>query len=70
VELIRLLNKHRLEPKRMRLVHNCSDEPATMVLLEAVKGAGAWLDVEPPLILRNHDGQYTQEVSKFLGESL
>src|SRR3990172_1672793 len=45
VELIRLLNKHRLEPKRMRLVHNCSDEPATMVLLEAVKGAGAWLYV-------------------------
>jgi len=66
VELILLLKKHYFEPKRMRFVHNRHNEPATMVLLESVKGAGTWLDVEPPLILRNDDGQYTQEVNRFL----
>ena len=67
-ELIRLLQNYRLEPKRMRLVHNCITEPATIVLLEAIKGAGTWLDVEPPLILRNNNGEYTNEVTAFLLE--
>ena len=67
-ELIRLLLQYRFEPKRMRLVHNCITEPATIVLLEAIKGAGTWLDVEPPLILRNNNGEYTNEVTAFLLE--
>lgn len=65
-ELIRLLHHYKLEPKRMRMVHNCISEPATMVLLEAIKGAGSWLDVEPPLILRNSEGKYANEVKAFL----
>jgi tRNA1Val (adenine37-N6)-methyltransferase len=43
--------KNRLQPKRLRLVHSRLDEPARLMLLEAVKNGGPGLSPEPPLIL-------------------
>ncbi len=58
---------HRLEPKRMRYVHPYADREPSMVLIEAVKGAGRWLSVEKPLIIYDENGVYTEEIRTTYG---
>jgi len=65
-ELISMLRESRLEPKRMRFVHSRTGEEAKMVLIEAVKGSGTWLKIEPPLYLYKRGKTYTEEVLKIL----
>ena len=61
-EIMQLLKNYKLEPKRLRLVHPYKDKDANMVLIEAVKGGGAWLKVEPPIIVYEAAGRHTQEI--------
>jgi tRNA1Val (adenine37-N6)-methyltransferase len=67
VELIELLRKKRLEPKRMRFVHSRPGEEAKMVLIEAMKGSGKWLKVDPPLCIHEKGSKYTKEMNRVLG---
>jgi tRNA1(Val) A37 N6-methylase TrmN6 len=66
-ELISTLRMHRLEPKRMRLVHPSSGKPASLVLIEAVKTAGIGLEVMPPLVVHDVDSRYTEEMRHIYG---
>lgn len=50
-ELLEALRAHRLEPRRLRLVHPRLDRAANVALVGAVKGARPRLDVLPPLYL-------------------
>ncbi len=68
-ELTSLLQKARLEPKRMRFVHSKTGEEAKMVLIEAVKGSGTWLKIIPPLYLYEKDHEYSSEVKEILSMS-
>ena len=61
-ELISSLRMHRLEPKRMRLVHPYDGKPAALVLIEAVRSAGIGIEVLPPLIVHDTDSRFTQEM--------
>ena len=65
-ELISLLQKAKLEPKRMKFVHSRAGEEAKMVLIEAVKGSGTWLKIAPPLNLYEKGTEYTLELKKVL----
>ncbi|MGD0230279.1 MAG: methyltransferase [Syntrophorhabdales bacterium] len=56
-----------LEPKRLRLVHSRSGEPAVLCLVECMKGGGVNLKVEPPLYIYKDD-DYTQEVKAYFCE--
>jgi tRNA1Val (adenine37-N6)-methyltransferase len=58
-DLLSGLREKSLEPKTLQVVHARSDEPATMVLVEAVKGAGAEMHIEPPLVLYESQGVYS-----------
>lgn len=69
VQIFDSMTAHGLEPKRIRMVHPYDDKAANMVLIEAVKGGNPQLDVEPPLIVYNHDGSYTQELLKMYGDN-
>lgn len=62
VEIFSVLRQYRLEPKRMRMVHPFADREANMVLIEAVKGGGAMLKVEPPVIVFQAPGVYSEEI--------
>jgi tRNA1(Val) A37 N6-methylase TrmN6 len=48
----------------LRLVHPRTDEPATRLLLSAVKGSRAPLTVAPPLILHEASGRFTPEAER------
>ena len=66
-ELICVLKNHRLEPKRMKLVYPYLESEANMVLLEAVRGGGVQLRVEPPLVVYERPGVYTREIYDIYG---
>jgi len=64
-ELISFLRAARLEPRRMRFVHSKEGGEARMVLIEAAKGSGIWLKVDPPLYLYENN-EYTAEIRNVL----
>ncbi len=68
VELIGVLQKEGLEPKRMRFVHAREGEGAKMVLIEAQKGSGTWLKIEPPLYIHEEGNEYTAELKRIFEE--
>jgi tRNA1(Val) A37 N6-methylase TrmN6 len=55
---------HALEPRRLRLIHPRSSEPANLLLIECLKGGGTELKVEKPLCI--YDGTvYSEEVASY-----
>ncbi len=66
-ELMGLLSKYRMEPKRLKFVHPYVDKAANMVLIEAVRGGGAWLKLEAPIIVYKEPGVYTDEIYEIYG---
>ena len=63
-EIFSSLEKHKMEMKCMRLIQPFADKEPNMVLIEARKNAKRRLTIEPPLIVRNDDGEYTVEVQE------
>ena len=51
----------------MTFVHPFADKDANMVLIEAVRGGGAWLKLEPPVIVYKEPGVYTDEIYEIYG---
>jgi tRNA1Val (adenine37-N6)-methyltransferase len=70
VDLVCGLRQAGLEPKRMRLVHPHPGAGAGHLLVEAVRGAGPGLRIEPPLFVRQcAEGAYHPEVAAILSPS-
>ncbi len=67
-ELVSLLQKVRLEPKRMRFVHSRVGEEAKMVMIEAVKGSGTWLKIDSPLYMYENSKDYSPEMLQILNK--
>jgi tRNA1Val (adenine37-N6)-methyltransferase len=65
-ELIVELKARLLEPKRIRFVHPSPGVPATTVLVEARKGGGVEVEIEPPLVLYAKPGIYTEEARELV----
>ena len=63
VDLLTAMRGAAIEPKRLRVVHPFAAAEASMILVEAVKGARSGLDVLPPLIVYNSANVYTAELN-------
>ena len=66
-ELFCAMTAHGLEPKRLRWVHSRADKAAHLCLLEAMLDARPALTVEPPLVIYQPDGAYTEEMNRIYG---
>lgn len=66
-EIMSLMVKYRLEPKRMKLVYPYVDKEPNMVLLEGLKGGRSRITVEKPLIVYKEPGKYTDEIYDIYG---
>ena len=66
-EIITVMRQYKLAPKRMKFVHPFAAKDANMVLIEAVRGGGAWLKLEPPVIVYKEPGVYTDEIYEIYG---
>lgn len=67
IEIITELSSHRLEVKRLKPVYPTADKEASMVLLEAVKGGGALMKLEKPIIVYREPGVYSDEIYDIYG---
>ena len=66
-EIFTKMCNYGIEPKRMRLVHPYADKEPNMVLIEGLKGGKPRLTVEPPLIVYEKNGSYTEELLTLYG---
>lgn len=67
IEILGIMKEYRLEPKRMKFVHPFKDKEANMVLIEAVRGGGAWMRVEAPIVVYKEPGVYEDEIYDIYG---
>jgi len=56
----------RIEPKRMRTVHSSTTDPARRILVEGIAGGRPGTSMDPPLVIYQADGVYTDEVQQLL----
>lgn len=68
VDIIELLRKYKLEPKKIKFVYPNANKDANLILLKAVKNANPFLKIEKPLYVYNQNGEYTDEILKIYGK--
>lgn len=66
-EIIRVMTKYKLEPKRMKLVYPYVDKEPNMVLIEGCRGGKPRMTVEKPLIVFKEPNIYTDEITDVYG---
>ncbi|MDD4796789.1 MAG: tRNA1(Val) (adenine(37)-N6)-methyltransferase [Eubacteriales bacterium] len=62
VDLLETLRRHKIEPKRARLVCPRRASPPNLLLVEGIKHGKPGLLWEPPLVVFGDDGRYTPEL--------
>jgi tRNA1(Val) A37 N6-methylase TrmN6 len=68
IEIINMMQKFGIEPKKMRFVYPKEGKNANMVLVEGVKNGKSNLKLLPPLIVHNEKGEYVPEIKKMFQE--
>ncbi|APC38682.1 tRNA1(Val) (adenine(37)-N6)-methyltransferase [Clostridium estertheticum] len=61
-DILCTMRKHRIEPKRIRMVHPSVNKAPNIVLVEGQRDGGAFLKWDPPLYVHVEDGGYTEEI--------
>jgi tRNA1(Val) A37 N6-methylase TrmN6 len=70
VDIIDLMRRYRIEPKRIRFVHPRKEAEANMVLIEGTRDGKPEVRLLPPIIVYEDDGEYTPELlAVFYGEA-
>lgn len=68
IEIIELMKKHNIEPKRMRLIYPKVNIESNLVLIDGRKNGKEGLKILPPLYIHNDDNSYTSEVLEMFGK--
>jgi tRNA1(Val) A37 N6-methylase TrmN6 len=63
IEVIELMRKNSIEPKRLKLIYPKDDTNSNMFLIEGRKNGKCGLKVESPLYVHNEDGSYLDEIN-------
>ena len=67
IEIINIMQKHKIEPKRLRFVYPKKGKAANILLIEGIKNGKSGLKVEEPLFVYDEKGNYCLEVKKMFG---
>lgn len=62
-DLLCLMRKYKIEPKRIKMVQPDSKKAPNMVLVEGQRDGGAFLKWEAPLYIYDGNGHYTDELN-------
>lgn len=66
-EVLALMKKYRLEPKRLRMVHPDEKEEPVLFLVEGLMLGGEEIRVMPPLFLKSPEGGESEELKRIYG---
>lgn len=66
IDIVELMRKYRLEPKRIQLVYPKIGKEANTLLIEAIKDGNPDLKIENPLIVYTEKDEYTPEIREIL----
>lgn len=69
-DIITLMRKHKIEPKRIRMVHPNKRKAPNIVLVEGQRDGGAFLKWDEPLFVYNEDGTYSDQINKIYGREV
>lgn len=61
-DIITLMRKYRIEPKRIKMIHPKMGKAPNIVLVEGQRDGGAYLKWEAPLYVYDDNGKYTKEI--------
>ncbi len=64
LELMDTMRSHKIEPKRLRLVHPKPDRAPNLVLLEGIKLGKPMLHIQAPLMVYDAQGEETDEIRR------
>lgn len=67
IDIIDLMRKNNIEPKRIQLIYPKEASESNIVLVDGRKNGKPGLKILKPLIIHNNDGSYTDEVIKIFG---
>ena len=67
IEIINLLQKYNIEPKKMQLVYPKKGKNANMLLIEGIKNGKSGLKILEPLIVHDENGEYISEIREMFG---
>jgi tRNA1Val (adenine37-N6)-methyltransferase len=66
-DILCTMRKHKIEPKRIRMIHPNTKKAPNIVLVEGQRDGGAFLKWEPSLYVYNDEGGYTEEIERIYG---
>lgn len=67
IEIINLMQKYGIEPKKLRLVYPKMGKDANILLIEGIKNGKTGLKIMSPLYTHNNDGSYVNEIREMFG---
>lgn len=67
IDIITLMRKYRIEPKRIRMVHPNTKKAPNIVLIEGQRDGGQFLKWEPSLYVYDESGNYSDEINEIYG---
>ncbi|MBE4906649.1 tRNA1(Val) (adenine(37)-N6)-methyltransferase [Bacillus luteolus] len=66
LDIVTLMRKYRLEPKRLQFVYPKAGKEANTLLIEGIKDGKPDLKILQPLIVYNEENEYTKELQTIL----
>ena len=68
IEIIDIMRKNNIEPKRIRFIYPKNNKESNLVLIDGRKNGKSGLKLLSPLIVHNEDGSYSKEVMEMFGK--
>ena len=68
IEIISKMREYKLEPKRINFIYSTMSKNSEMFLIEAMKNGHTGLKVEPPIIVYDDNGNYTNQIERLFQE--
>ncbi len=70
IEIINMMQKYGIEPKKIRFVYPKKDKEANILLIEGVKNGKNGMKILSPLITHLDNGEYCEEIRMMYGDDL
>lgn len=64
VDILYLMRKYKIEPKRIRFVHPKPNKAPNILLIEGQRDGGQYLKIEDPLYVHMEDNSYSKEIEE------